>query len=176
MLKNISAKEAELLQTLVASFSSVEPLLFADDASSYQIIDHVNVNVKSIIEGYRAEIKIGMEDKGVDALIQELAAFPVIPIFYHIPHSQGVTKMVDTNFSTTDKGSIFLLERLEFLKAQETRFQLSEDPQISDFVLSYAQLTPFGVEVLFQCGGLSRGAWRSGGKKRKRKASKKKRV
>jgi len=163
VLKNISAKEAELLQTLG---STIEPRLFEDDVSSYQIMDHVNLNVNGVIDYYRAEIKIGMEDKVIDALIRELVALPVIPVFYHIPHSQGVTKTVDTNFSTTDKGSIFLLERLEILKAQEVRLKLSEDPQIADFVLSYAQLTAFGVEVFLQCGGLSRG--------KKRKARKKK--
>lgn len=165
VLKNISAKEAELLQTLG---STIEPRLFEDDVSSYQIMDHVNLNINGVIDNYRAraEIKIGMEDKVIDALILELVALPVIPVFYHIPHSQGVTKTVDTNFSTTDKGSIFLLERLEILKAQEVRLKLSEDPQIADFVLSYAQLTAFGVEVFLQCGGLSRGKKRKSRKKK----------
>jgi hypothetical protein len=171
VLKNISAKEAELLKTLG---STIEPRLFDDNVSSYQIMDHVNVNIKGVIENHKPEIKIGMEDEGVDALIRELVALPVIPVFYHVPHSQGVTRTVDTNFSTTDKGSIFLLERLEILKSQEVRLTLSEDPQIADFVLSYAQLTPFGVEVFLQCGGLSRGVGPSRG--RKRKASRKKPV
>lgn len=163
VLKSISAKEAELLRTLGAT---IEPRLFTDDVSSYQIMDHVNVNIKGVIEKYRAEIKIGMKDDEIDAFIRELVALPVIPVFYHIPHSQGVTKTVDTNFSTTDKGSIFLLERLEILKSQEVRLTLSEDPQIADFVLSYAQLTPFGVEVFLQCGGLSPGKKRKARKKR----------
>ena len=97
-----------------------------------------------------------MTENDVDILINELVTLPVIPLFYHVPHLPGVTKTVETNFSTVDKGSIFLLERLEILKAQEMRFKLSADEQIADFVLSYAQLTAFGVEVFLQCGGLSR--------------------
>jgi hypothetical protein len=165
VLKNISAKEAELVQTLGAT---IEQRLFDDDVSSYQIMDHVNINITGVIENYKSKITIGMDDTWVDALIKELVSLPVVPVFYHIPHREGVTKTVDTNFSTTDKGSIFILERLEILKAQEVRLKLTPNPNISDFVLSYAQLTAFGVEVFLQCGGLSRG--------KKRKARRKKRV
>jgi hypothetical protein len=91
-----------------------------------------------------------------------LQALPVIPIFYHIPFSAGVTKTVDTNFSTDDKGSIFLLERLGILKSQEARFKLTEDPEIAEMVISYASLTAFGVEVYHECVGFS------GGKKRRK--------
>ena len=48
---------------------------------------------------------------------------------------------------------MFLLERLEVLKSQEARFKLSEDPQISELVISYAKLTAFGVEVFRECAG-----------------------
>ena len=86
-----------------------------------------------------------MADSDMDTMLNELArTLPVIPIFFHIPFSPGVTRVVDTNFSTDDKGSIFLLERLEILKSQEARFKLSDDPQIAELVIPYAQLTPFG--------------------------------
>jgi hypothetical protein len=89
-------------------------------------------------------------------------AVPVIPIFYHIPMQPGITKTITTNYSSVDRGSVFLLERLEILKSEEARFQLSEDPDIADAVISYAKLTAFGVEVFRECVGLS-----GGGGKRK---------
>jgi len=73
----------------------------------------------------------------IDVLFSELARtlLPVIPAFFHIPFSPGVTRTVDTNFSTDDKGSVFLLERLEILKSQEARFKLSDDPEIAELVI-----------------------------------------
>jgi hypothetical protein len=148
VLKNISSKEAKLLETLG---STIEPKLFSDDVSSHQIIEHINVNIRGVIAEHAHDFKIGMPDDDFDVMLHELVTLPVIPIFYQIPYTQGVTRTVETNFSTTDKGSIFLLERLEILKVQEARFKLSEDPQISDLVLAYAHLTAFGVEVFQQC-------------------------
>lgn len=48
------------------------------------------------------------------------------------------------------------------MKSEETRFQLSEDPDIADVVISYAKLTAFGVEVFHECVGFV-----GGGGKRK---------
>lgn len=158
VLKNISSKEAQLLKTLG---STIEPKLFSDDVSSHQIIEHINVNIRGVIAEHACNFKIAMPDDDFDIMLHELVTLPVIPIFYQIPHTQGVTRTVETNFSTTDRGSIFLLERLEILEVQEARFTLSDDPQVSDLVLTYAHLTAFGVEVFQQCVGLS------GGKKRK---------
>lgn len=156
VLKKISSKEALLIETLG---STIEPELFSDDVSSHQIIEHVDVNISDIIDQFLPKFKVGMPDANMDEMLNELVKLPVIPVFYHIPHSQGVTWTVDTNYSTTEKGSIFLLEGLEILKAKELRVPLlPERPQdIADFVLSYAQLTAFGVEVFQQCVGFSGG-------------------
>jgi hypothetical protein len=152
VLKNISSKEAQLLETLG---STIDPTLFSDDVSSHQIIEHINVNIRGVIAEHARNFKIRMPDDDFDLMLHELVTLPVIPVFYQIPYTQGVTRTVETNFSTTDKGSIFLLERLEILKVEEARFKLSDDPQISDLVLAYAHLTAFGVEVFQQCCDLS---------------------
>jgi hypothetical protein len=148
VLKNISSKEAKLLETLG---STIDKDIFTDHVSSHQISEHINVNIRGLIGEHARDFKVGTSDADFDVVLHELVTLPVIPIFYQIPHTQGVTRIVETNFSTTDKGSIFLLERLEILKVQEARFKLSEDLQISDLVLAYAHLTAFGVEVFHQC-------------------------
>jgi hypothetical protein len=84
-----------------------------------------------------------------------------------------VTKVIDTNYSGVDRGSIFLLERLEILKSEEARFQVSEDhPDIADVVISYAKLTAFGVEVFRECVGLSEGSKRKPLRKKRAFAAK----
>jgi hypothetical protein len=156
VLKNISAKEAELIGSLG---TAIESKFWEDKASSYQIADHIDVNIRGIIGHHAQKFKIAMPDSYIDRMLRELMrTVPVIPIFYHIPIQVGVTKVVDTNYSGADRGTIFLLERLEILKSEEGRFQLSEDdPDISDVVISYAKLTAFGVEVFRECVGLSKG-------------------
>jgi hypothetical protein len=159
VLKNISAKEAELIGALG---TAIQPKLLEDKVSSYQIADHIDVNIRGIIGHHASKFKVAMPDRHIDRMLRELTqAVPVIPIFYHIPMQLGVTKVVDTNYSSADRGSIFLLERLEILKSEEARFQLSEDdPDIADVVISYAKLTAFGVEVFRECVGLSKGGKR----------------
>ena len=96
VLKNISAKEAELLQTLG---KAIEPRLFEDSVSSYQIVEHIGVNIKGTIENFVPKLEVGMAENDVDILINELVTLPVIPLFYHVPHLPGVTRTVETNFS-----------------------------------------------------------------------------
>jgi hypothetical protein len=160
VLKNISSKEAALIEILG---TTIEPKLFEDKVSSYQIMDHIDVNIDGIIGHHASKFKVAMPESYIDKLLRELIKkVPVIPIFWHIPVQRGVTRTVDTNYSGADRGSIFLLERLEILKSQEARFELSEDHDIADVVLSYAKLTAFGVEVFRECVGFS-----GGGQKRK---------
>jgi hypothetical protein len=155
VLKNISSKEAELVGALGRA---IQPKLFEDKVSSHQIMDHIDVNIQGIIGYHARKFKIAMPDSYIDRMLRELTrAVPVIPIFYHIPMQSGVTKTIDTTYAGADRGSIFLLERLEILKSEEARFQLSDDPDISDVVISYAKLTAFGVEVFRECVGLSKG-------------------
>jgi hypothetical protein len=167
VLKHISSKEAELIAALG---TAIEPKLLEDQVSSYQIVEHFDVSIKGIIGFHAPKFKVDMPDRYIDRMLETLTgSVPVVPIFYHIPTAHpGVTKTIDTNYSTADRGSIFLLERLEILKSEEARFQLSEAPDIEDLVISYAKLTAFGVEVFRACVGFpSRG--------RKRKPLRKKR-
>ena len=53
VLKNISSKEAVLLERLGAT---IEPRMFTDSASSYQIIDHISVNIRGLIEHRSPEL------------------------------------------------------------------------------------------------------------------------
>jgi hypothetical protein len=161
VLKHISSKEAELIAALG---TAIEPKLLEDKVSSYQIVEHFDVNIKGIIGFHAPKFKADMPDCYIDRMLEELTGcVPVVPIFYHIPTAHpGVTKAIDTNYSTADRGSIFLLERLEILKSEEARFQLSEAPDIADLVISYAKLTAFGVEVFRACVGFA-----GGGGKRK---------
>jgi hypothetical protein len=159
VLKNISAKEADLIGTLG---TAIDAKLLEDKVSSYQIAEHIDVNIRGIIGHHALKFfKVGMPDSYIDRMLRELTrAVPVIPIFYHIPVQPGVTKVIDTNYSGVDRGSIFLLERLEILESEDTRFQVAEDPDIADVVISYAKLTAFGVEVFRECVGLSEGGKR----------------
>ena len=160
VLKHISSKEAELIGTLGMA---IEPKLLEDKVSSYQIVEHIDTNIQGIIGHHARKFKVAMPDRYIDRMLNDLAgSVPIVPIFYHIPMQLGVTKTIETNYSGADRGSIFLLERLEILKSEEARFQLSEDPDIADVVISYAKLTAFGVEVFRECVGFV-----SGGGKRK---------
>jgi len=160
VLKHISSKEAKLIAALG---TAIEAKLLEDKVSSYQIVEHFDVNIKGIIGHHARNFRVAMPDSYIDGMLAELTrCVPIIPIFYHVPTQAGVTKTIDTNYSSTGRGSIFLLERLEILKSEEARFQLSEDPDIAEVVISYAKLTAFGVEVFRACVGFS-----DGGGKRK---------
>jgi hypothetical protein len=152
VLKHISSKEAELIAALG---TAIEPKLLEDKVSSYQIVEHFDVNIKGIIGFHAPKFKVDMPDCYIDRMLEKLTgSVPVVPIFYQIPTAHpGLAKTIDTNYSTADRGSIFLLERLEILKSEEARFQLSEAPDIEDLVISYAKLTAFGVEVFRACVG-----------------------
>jgi hypothetical protein len=82
VLKNISSKEAVLLERLGAT---IEPRLFADNASSYQIIDHITVNIRGLIEHHSPDFRVAMSDADMDTVLSELArTLPVIPIFCYL--------------------------------------------------------------------------------------------
>jgi hypothetical protein len=159
-LKHISSREAELIGALGMA---IEPKLLEDKVSSYQVVEHIDTNIQGIMGHHAREFKVAMPGRYIDRMLKNLAgSVPIVPIFYHIPIELGITKVIDTNYSGADRGSIFLLERLEILKSEEARFQLSQDPDIADVVISYAKLTAFGVEVFRECVGFA-----SGGGKRK---------
>jgi hypothetical protein len=127
-------------------------------------MNHIDFNIDGIIAHHALKYRVAMPDSHIDKTLCELTrTVPIIPLFYHIPVKRGITRTVATNYSTEDRGSIFLLERLEILKSQEARFKLSDDPDIADMVLSYAKLTAFGVEVFRECISFS-----GSGQKRKR--------
>lgn len=152
VLKNISAKEAELIGALG---TAIQTKLLEDKVGSYQIAEHIETNIRSIIGHHALKFKIRMPDRYIDRMLRELTrTVPVIPIFYHIPYEPGITKEIVTNYSDADRGSIFLRERLEILKSEEARFKVAANPEIADVVISYAKLTAFGVEVFRECVGL----------------------
>jgi hypothetical protein len=69
VLKNISSKEAMLIERLGATIDSK---LFEDKVSSYQIIYHINVNIRSVIEHYSRDFEVAMSDTDMDILFNEL--------------------------------------------------------------------------------------------------------
>jgi hypothetical protein len=87
VLKNISAKEAELIGTLG---TAIEAKLLEDKVNSYQIAEHIEVNIRGIIGHHALKFKVAMPDRYIDRLLRELTrTLPVIPIFYHIPVQPG---------------------------------------------------------------------------------------
>src|ERR1700730_715931 len=117
VLKNISSKEAALIEALGGA---IEAKMLEENINSYEIVAHIDVNIQGII-GHRAQkFKVAMPDSYIDRLLKELTrTVPVIPIFYHIPMQPFITKRITTNYSSVDRGSVFLLERLEILKSEE---------------------------------------------------------
>jgi hypothetical protein len=149
VLKNISSKEAEIIQGLG---TTIEQKLFDDNVNSHEIAERINDGVRNSLRYNLEQFITPLSETDINVLIGDLSQLHTILLFYHIPTTyRGVTKTVSTNFSEEGRGSIFLLERLEVLKSQEMRLPISDDLDVSELVISYAQLTAFGVEVYREC-------------------------
>jgi hypothetical protein len=149
-LKNISAREAELILYLG---SQIPKVLFDDEVGTHQIIESAAGYVKESIAEYVSSLAELPTEKEVSYLMGDfIDEKPILPLYCDIPTVHlGVSQHLESNVLHHQTGSLYLLERLELVKTLEHRKRYSSNPDFPEFVFSWLQFTPFGLEVYRHC-------------------------
>jgi len=150
VLKNISAIDAGLIMYLG---SQIQKEYFDDDTSSHNTIESSAGYVRDSIERYVGELKELPAENEVSYLMGDfIDGKPILPLYCQLPSGYlGVSQFLESKILHEKKGSLYLLERLEILKTLEYRRQYSSNPDFPEFIFSWLQFTPFGLEVYQHC-------------------------
>jgi hypothetical protein len=133
--------------------SQIQKEYFDDDIGSHNIIESSAGYVKDGIERYVGELKELPAKKEISYLMGGfIDGKPILPLYCQRPSGHlGVAQFLENNVLHDKKGSLYLLERLEIVKTLEYRKHYSSNPDFPEFIFSWLQFTPFGLEVYRHC-------------------------
>jgi len=150
ILKNISAAEARMIEQLGLQ---IQKEYFDDDVGAHDIIEGSAGYVTRALGEYIDKLKKLPGEREVQYLVGDfLEGKPIFPLYCHLPSGHmGVSQVLESSVLHESRGSLYLLERLGILKSMEFRKQYSPDRDFPEFIFTWLQLTPFGLEVYKHC-------------------------
>jgi Abortive infection alpha len=168
VLKNISAAEAKIIEYLG---TQIQETYFQDDIGAHDIIESSAGYARRALSDFITKLPELPGEREVEYLMGTFVeGKPILPLYCHLPSGHlGVSQLLESNVLHQQRGPLYLLERLGLVKSMEYRQQYSSHPDFPEFIFSWLQLTPFGLDIYQHC------VQKSSQKKSKASSKKKKR-